>query len=148
MLLGEKMGRILGFILSLVSATAATALIDGFVPDGAMKKYVRYLVSLTVLLVLIAPLRDVLGELPSLAAGASGDYESVEALARANSIVAMHIEDSLISKFSLRENEVDVAYDVEGISVRVKRRVGLFASDIELYVMNTYGVEAMVELYE
>ncbi len=142
------MGKISGFILSLVSAAAATALIDGFVPDGAMKKYVRYLVSLTVLLVLLTPLRDIIGELPTIAADASGDYDTVEALARANSIVAMHIEDSLITKFSLREGEVDVKYDGEGISVCAKRRVGLFASDIELYIMNTYGVEARVELYE
>lgn len=142
------MGKISGFILSLVAAAAATALIDGFVPDGAMKKYVRYLVSLTVLLVLLSPFRDIIGELPSLSADTSGDYDVAEALARANSIVAMHIEDSLIGKFALREDEVDVEYDGEGISVHAKRRVGLFASDIELYVMNTYGVEASVELYE
>ncbi len=142
------MGKISGFILSLVSAAAATALIDGFVPDGAMKKYVRYLVSLTVLLVLLTPLRDIIGELPTLTANTSDDYGAVEALARANSIVAMHIEESLTLKFSLREGEVDVKYDGEGISVCAKRRVGLFASDIELYIMNTYGVEARVELYE
>lgn len=141
------MGKISGFILSLVSAAAATALIDGFVPDGAMKKYVRYLVSLVILLVLLSPLRDIIGELPSLAAKSSAEYDAVEAFTRANSIVAMHIEKSLVEKFSLRDDEVDVEYSADGISVSSKRRVGVFASDIELYIMNTYGVEAKVELY-
>lgn len=142
------MGKISGFILSLVAVAAATALFDGFVPDGAIKKYMRYLVSLTVLLVLLAPLRALIDEIPTAVATVSGDYDATEALARANSIVAMHIEQSLMGKFSLREGEVDVKYDDEGIAVRAKRRVGLFASDIELYVMNSYGVEAKVELYE
>lgn len=142
------MGKISGFILSLVSAAAATALIDGFVPDGAMKKCVRYLVSLVILLVLLSPLRSIIGELPTLAAKTSAEYDAAEAFARANSIVAMHIEKSLIEKFSLRNDEVDVTYSADGISVSAKRRVGVFASDIQLYIINTYGVEAKVELYE
>lgn len=142
------MGKISGFILSLVTASAATALIDGFLPEGVMKKYVRYLVSLTMLLVLLSPLRELIGQIPSLVAGVDGDYESVEALARANSIVAMHIEDSLILKFGLRDNEVEVRYENDEICVSAKRRVGIFESDITLYILNTYGVEANVELYE
>ena len=113
-----------------------------------MKKYVRYLVSLTVVLVLLAPVREIIGELPSIGASTTGDYSSTEALARANSIVAMHIEDSLIAKFGLYDGEVDAKYDGERIIIRLKRRIGIFASDIELYVMNTYGVEASVEIYE
>lgn len=141
------MGKISGFIISLVSAAAATALIDGFVPDGAMKKYVRYLVSLVILLVLLSPLHDIVGELPSLVAKSSAEYDATEAFVRANSIVAMHIEKSLIEKFSLYDNEVDVEYSIDGISVSAKRRIGVLASDIELYILNTYGVEAKVELY-
>ena len=141
------MGKISGFVLSLVSAAAATALIDGFVPDGAMKKYVRYLVSLIILLVLISPLRDILNGIPSISAAASGEYDAAQAFARANSIVAMHIENSIIEKFSLGDDEVDVSYSTDGISVSVKRRIGIFASDIELYIVNTYGIKAKVELY-
>ncbi len=141
------MGKISGFIISLVSAAAATALIDGFVPDGTMKKYVRYLVSLVILIVLLSPLRDIIGELPSLTAKASAEYDATEVFARANSIVAMHIEKSLIEKFSLRDDELDVTYGSDRLSVSAKRRVGVFASDIELYILNTYGVEAKVELY-
>ena len=142
------MGRISGFIISLVSAAAATALIDGFVPDGTMKKYVRYLVSLVILLVLLSPVRDIIDAIPSITAKVSAGYEGTEAFARANSIVALHIEENLIEKFSLRESEINVEYANGGISVRLKRRVGVLASDIELYVLNTYGVEAMVEFYE
>ena len=142
------MGRMSGFILSLVCVAAGTALIDGFVPDGAMKKYVRYLVSLIVLLMLVSPIRRMIGALPSLTSTTSGDYAAVDALARANSIVARHIEEDIAKRFSLRESEVQATYDGVGISVRVRKHIGIIESDVELYVMNTYGVEVEVELYE
>lgn len=142
------MGEIKGFIMSLVCAAAATALVEGFVPDGGMKKYVKYLVSLIVLLVLLSPLRGLLGMMPSLVSGALAEYDSVEALARANSIVALHIEDALREKFSLNNGDVDVMYDGEKIVVTVRRRIGLFESDFVLYIANNYGVEAEVSFYE
>ena len=142
------MGEVRGFIMSLVSAAAATALIECFVPDGGMKKYVKYLVSLIVLLVLLSPIKKLIGAIPEAIDDISGDYSSVEALSRANSIVAMHIEKSLREKFSLGVNDVDVVYDGAQISVGVRRHIGLFESDFVQYIFDNYGVEAEVSFFE
>lgn len=140
--------QIKGFILSLVCASASTALIEGFLPDGALKKYVRYLIALIMLVILVAPLRGVIEAVPTIAAESEVYYGEVEALARANSIVAMHIEKAVAEKFSLSRGEVDAVYENGKITVGVKHRVGLFESDVELYILNSFGVEAEVTLYE
>ena len=140
--------QIKGFILSLVCASASTALIEGFLPDGTLKKYVRYLIALIMLVVLLSPLRGVLNAIPTIAAASDVYYGEVDALARANSIVAMHIEKALSEKFSLSENEVDAVYEGGEISVSVKKKVGLFESDVELYIKNSFGIEARVSFYD
>ena len=142
------MGQVKGFIMSLVCASAASALIDGFVPDGGIKKYVRYLISLSILLVLLSPLKSVLTSLPSLVASGNMSYESVEAMTRANSVISANIEDTLVAKFSLSPGEVDVFFDDGKIIVKARRRMGLFEEDILLFIRNTYGAEAQVTLYE
>ncbi len=142
------MGEIKGFVMSLVCASAASALIDGFVPDGSVKKYVRYLISLCILLILLTPLKGIIGMLPSVKADADMDYESVEAIARANSLVAMYIEDSVAQKFSLEEGEIDAVYENGKISVSIKRHIGIFESDIVQFIKNNYGVLAEVKFYE
>ncbi len=142
------MGEIKGFVMSLVCASAASALIDGFVPDGTVKKYVRYLISLCILLILLTPLKGIIGMLPSVKADTDMSYESVEAIARANSLVAMYIEESLTEKFSLGAGEVDAVYENGKISVDIKRHIGLIESDIVLFIKNNYGVLAEVRFYE
>ena len=142
------MGEIKGFVMSLVCASAASALIDGFVPDGTVKKYVRYLISLCILLILLTPLKSVIVKLPSVTADTDMSYESVEAIARANSLVAMYIEDSVADKFSLAEGEVDAVYENGKISVNIKRHIGLIESDVVLFIKNSYGVLAEVKFYE
>ena len=62
------MNEIKGFIISLIAAAAASAVIEGFVPDsdgrGGLKKYIKYLISLTILVTLLAPLRSLVSALP------------------------------------------------------------------------------------
>ncbi len=142
------MSELKGFIMSIIAAAAASALIEGFVPDGAMKKYVKYLISLFILLVLLSPIKSLIGMIPALASGAEFSYESIEALSRANSVVAMHIEAALCEKFSLDDENISVKYNGEIISVEVKKRIGLIESDFKAYIANNFGVEAEVIFYE
>jgi len=138
-----------GYILSLIGAAAVSALIDGFVPDGGseMKKYLRYLMGLIVLLVLLSPVRELLLLIPSAIDSASASLESADAMARANSIVAMHIEDAICEKFSLDDALTAVTYD-GSLHVRTKKRIGIFSQDIETYILDHFGVLAEVVLYE
>lgn len=142
------MTEIKGFIMSLIAVSAASALIDGFTPDGGMKKYMRYIISLLVLLVLLTPIKGIIGIIPSFAANAEFSFDSVEAFASANSIVAKHIEGALREKFSLADSEVDVRYSGESIIVSVKKRLGLIESDFRDYIAANFGVLAEVRFYE
>ncbi|MBQ8551559.1 MAG: stage III sporulation protein AF [Clostridia bacterium] len=142
------MNEIKGFIISLVSAAAASALIEGFVPDGGLKKYVRYLTALVILLVLVSPLGKLIGMLPSLVAAEGFSYDSVDALSRANSIVALHIEKALCEKFSVADADIEAKFDGERIIVRTVHVPWLFEEDIILYIANNFGVEAEVSFYE
>lgn len=112
-----------------------------------MKKFVRYLLSLMILLALITPLYDVIALVPSLASSEFVDYDSVQAYTKANSIVALRIEKSLCDKFSLDGELVDVVYDGDKITVSAKRRLGLVESDFVSYIENNFGVMAEVSFY-
>ncbi len=140
--------EIKGFIMSLVCAAAASALIEGFVPEGGMKKYVKYLISLVILAVLAAPLGKIISELPSFTYTDSFIDDSKEASAKANSIVAMHIEKAVSEKFSIGKGEISVKYNGEGITVCAKAKPWLYAEDIIIYIAGTFGVSAEVSFYE
>lgn len=142
------MTEIKGFIMSLITVSAASALIEGFTPNGGMKKYIRYLISLMILLVLLTPIKGLFGIIPLLAANTEFSYDSVEAFASANSIVARHIEGALTEKFSLADSEVDVRYNGEGIVVNVKKRLGLIESDFRDYIAANFGILTEVSFYE
>lgn len=142
------MGDIKGFVMSLVCASAASALIDGFVPDGGIKKYVRYLISLSILLVLLSPLKSLVTSLPELIAVTDASYGDIDAMTRANSVIAMHIETAVAEKFSLNLEEVDARYENGKINVSVKQHIGILESDVALFILNNYGIEAEVSIYE
>jgi len=136
-----------GFILTLVSASAASALTEGLLPDGGMKKYVRYLTALVILVLLLSPFASLAAELPAFSADIL-DYDAVEAMARVNAIVALHIERAVCEKFAIPDGDASVVYDDSAVTVRAKARFGLFASDIERFVAERFGVSAEVILYE
>ncbi len=143
------MTDIKGFMVTLITAAAASALLGGFLPSTGMKTLVKYLISLTVLVMLISPLVNVIKKLPDMAdADIPFAYEYTDAYTRANSIVALRIERSLCEKFGIDEGNIDVKYDGNGINVRLMPKMGLFKSDISLYIKNNFGVESEVSFYE
>lgn len=136
-------------MITLITAAAASALLGGFLPSSGMKNLVKYLISLTVLVMLVSPLVNVIKKLPYMAdASTPFAYEYTDAYTRANSIVALRIERVLCEKFDIDEGSIDVKYDGVGINVKLLRRIGLFESDIALYIKNNFGVEAEVSFYE
>ena len=76
------------------------------------------------------------------------DYDAVEAMARVNAIVALHIERAVCEKFAIPDGDASVTYDDSAVTVRARARFGLFASDIERFVAERFGVSAEVILYE
>ena len=151
------MNEIKGFIISLIAAAAASAVIEGFVPDsdgrGGLKKYMKYLISLTILVTLLAPLRNLVSAIPSFAdrieeSAEAFTYEGSDSALRVNSIVALHITQAICEKFSLDASEVSASYDGEKVYLSIKQKFGIFERDIVEYTAAKFGVEAEVEFYE
>ena len=136
-----------GFILTLVSASAASALTEGLLPDGGMKKYVKYLAALVILALLLSPFASLAAELPAFSADML-DYDAIEAMARVNAIVAMHMERAVCEKFDLPDGDVSVEYEDGAVTVRARAKFGLLADDIAHFTANRFGVSAEVILYE
>ena len=150
------------FVLSLIAAASFSALFEGILPDGGgMKKYLRWMLSLILLLILITPLKEVLEAIPSRLAEweapapdaadagfTADDFAAVDALGRVNSIVAMHIEQALCEKFSMQAGEVSVRAAGERIEVEAKWKLGLVAEDWRSFIARQYGVEAEVKFHE
>ncbi len=138
-----------GFIITLVIAAVASAMIEGFLPDTGMKKYIKYLISLIILVVLISPLPEIFNKLAQSPESADMfSYDSVQVYTKANAIVAMRIKRSLCEKFELDTDNTEVKYENGGIYVLTHKRFGLFESDISLYIKNNFGVDAEVSFFE
>ena len=150
------MDEIKGFIISLITAAAASALIEGFVPDSdghGLKKYMKYLISLSILVTLLAPLRSLASALPALAdkvddSVAAFAYEDSDSALRVNSIIALHIAEAICDKFSLEYSDVRAEYDGERVYLEIKRKFGLLERDVVDYTAAKFGVEAEVIFYE
>ena len=136
------------FVMSRVCAAASSALIEGFIPEGSLKRYVKYLISLVILAVLVSPLVKVVKDIPTLTYYGYFGYDATEASIKANSVVAMHIERALKEKFSIPDKEISVKYNGEGVTVTVKSKPWLYEGDIIIYTANNFGVAAEVSFYE
>ena len=142
--------------MSLISAAAVSGIIDGFVPDsdgrGGIKKYLKYLISLSILLTLLSPLSKIVSSIPEYVDSAGGifDYSSVEAMSRVNSIIALHVRDAVAERFGLDKNEIsaEISEEYDSIKLTMKRRFGIIASDLHDYISAKFGLEAEVSFYE
>lgn len=138
--------------MSLISAAAVSGIIDGFVPDsdgkGGLRKYLRYLIALSVLLTLLSPLTKIVASVPGYVDRASGifDYSSVEAMSRVNSIIALHVRDAVADKFGLEKDGIsaEISPEYDYITLTLKKRFGIFASDLRDYVKANFGLETEV----
>lgn len=148
------MSGINGFIISLISAAAVSGIIEGIVPEknGEMKKYLRYLIALAILLTLLSPLKELVGAIPEYTKAALDefDYSSVEAAARVNSLIALHIADAVAERFDIDADLIsaELSSELEMIRLSVPKGFGIFASDIEDYISSSYDIKAEVTLYE
>ncbi len=141
------MGEIKEFIISLISAASVSAIVEGLLPEGTeLKKYTKYIISLIILLMLISPLIGIAGKVPDLLDGTEFSYDSVDAIARTNSIIAMHIEKAVCEKFELSGDEVDVTCESGEIIVICQKRTGIFASDLSRFIELNFGITAEVKI--
>lgn len=147
------MTQIKDFVLSLISAAAVTLVCEGIMPEGGLKKYLKYIFSLFILTVLLSPIKDVIGDVRSLSEAEIYSYNIEDASGLADGIVARHIKSAISERFSVPETDVFVTWQnpLEGekkLMIKIKRRLGLISGDIAYYTVNNFGVPAEVIFYE
>ncbi len=143
-----------GFIISLITAATASTIVEEIVPGsdgkGSLKKYLSYITALTILIILLSPLKNLITAIPEYVNTTASDldYSSVEALSRVNSLIAMHIRDSIADKFSINRDEISVEiYESCGF-IELKKHFGLIRSDIVDFVKTNYAIECEVVYIE
>ena len=136
------------FIISLCAVSAASSVMNSVIGDGAMKKYINYFMSLVLVLFFISPIKDIIAALPGTVADISEKYESVGGAPPGSSMNVSYIGNSICEKFSLTNGEVYCSLYGNTISIRIKKKPGIVADDIKIFVEERYGLSAEVVLYE
>lgn len=135
-------------VLTLISTAAAATIFGMIIPEGAMKKYVSFIVSLVITIVLLSPVMKVVGLISenrldtwgltneiSLPAGISANVDS---------LISLSIVRALCNKFALNSDDISVRCDNGGVIITVEKRFGLIASDLEDFTLRKFGLKAEV----
>ncbi len=142
------MTQIKDFVLTLISASAATLLLNTLIPDGVLKKYLKYLFALFLLVVLLSPIKDILPGISDLSGSEAYNYDISKNTEFANKIVANHIRAAITEKFSVSEQDISVTLAGGKAMIKMKRMLGVFGEDITYYTATAFGLTAEVFFYE
>ncbi len=138
-----------GFVLTICAAAAVSTAVNGLLPDGGLKKYAGYIISLAMLISLMSPLKSVVSALPSIVSEAAfRENYSWDGNTEVEKLAAQRIRLAVCEKFSVAEAQTDCRVSGRTASLSVKKRLGLIAEDIELFVKMNFGLDAEVMLYE
>ncbi len=146
--------QIKDFVLSLISAAAVTMICEGIMPEGGLKKYLKYIFALFILIVLLSPIKEIIGGVGSLSDIAAYSYDTGDSSYLADGIVAKHIKTAVSERFSIPETDIFVTWQNPGteqekkLIIKVKSRFGLIGEDIVYYTANNFGVLTEVIIYE
>lgn len=135
------------FVMSLIIAGASCGIAEGIISStGELKKYLRYLCALTILLTLMSPLKNIISAIPEYIESGKDvfDYSSVEAVSRVNSLIGLHIRDSVAEKFGIESDDISAIIYDGVLRLELKKQFGIFKSDIEDYVKSNFSLECEV----
>lgn len=139
------------YAIALVTVCVCAGLVTQLAPEGELKKYLRYIVSLCVLAALISPVISVFVSLPELAekietTSDSGFTESESYEEQLISVRKKAVEDSIKSliaaKFSLPEEKISLSIEIDAKNVSA---IEIKAINIVLYCQaDKNGITAYV----
>lgn len=157
------MGNVKQYIFSLMVISLASACVNMLTPDESeTSKFVNFLVSAVVCVVLLSPIHSLLKTLPELLSydiEAYAEVDSDEAV-YADSIINAAIDNikrdislSLQKKFSIDAEKIEIEYDSSDIENIVINKVVIFiqkgnkyiSSDICRYLSSLLSCECEVE---
>lgn len=140
------------FIISMTGASAMAVVVGMLLPEGKMKKYVGYIVSLILTFSLLSPLVQLVRAVSDdgfVNFGITAGTTLPSGIsAGADSLISLSIARALCEKFGLELNELNVTCP-DGIArICVARRFGLIASDLESFTYRKFGIKAEVIFIE
>ena len=140
------MDGIRGFIISLCTVSAASAVMNSVIGDDGMKKYVNYIMTLALVLFFVSPIKEIVGALPEAVAEIPQKYgEGNISWEREN---ADYIHKTVCEKFTLAAADVYCCFTGDTVNIRIRKKPGIVSDDVKLFVEERYGVNAEVVLYE
>ncbi len=149
------MNYIKEYILSLITISIAAGIINMIPPDGPLKKYIKYIISLSVAITLLLPLKDIVYTLPSLIKIKAGEtdneskYEIYRNAAVGNAVLEIEKKtaEAIKNKTGI-EAEVRLKVDdtdpqliiILGVTVILKKEDSVSGNGILIYVSDVMGI--------
>ena len=122
------------YILSLLTVSAVAGAVGMVPPDGPLKKYVRYIISLAVALTLLLPLGDLVKTLPAMINISSGiDISENDAVLYENRLVAEAV-------FEIEKNTAEAVLAKTGVYVKITLEVD--DTDPQLIIIKSVRIKA------
>lgn len=157
-----------GYITAIIVMSAAAGIINLLAPgdENGMRKYVKFIVSLAVTLVLLSPLTGLLKTLPNLLDSISGStasnrYDDVpaelysEMSARTAESIENAIEERIADRYeikiklTLRLDESDYSnVSITGADLRMKDSDFIYRDAVTKYIKDTLDCEVKLIIVE
>ena len=138
----------------LIAVSVSAGAINVIAPDSNMKKYIKYLISLSIVIILLLPFKDLTFMLPKIL----NSYETPEAAVStsAEDLIVVYsiaeikdnIESLISERFNIKADEVIIEYnadDYENVTIdKITVYSNYFGEDIQKYLGNIMYCEIEV----
>ena len=154
------MEKLSGFVLSVLTVCVISGIVIGVSPEGAMKKYINYIISLCVLAAIITPIISIFSSVPQYSEDIERIFEEhkeTDTDAEAKLIEAQTaIRDTIVKKFDIGEDRIFVeiaidstnksAIEIRYIDISVKGKCP--SGEIKKYIEEMFYGTAKVTVSE
>ena len=159
------MEKLSGFVLSVLTVCVISGIVIGVSPEGAMKKYINYIISLCVLAAIITPIISIFSSVPQYSEDIERIFEEhketdtdaeAKLIEAQKAAVETAIRDTIVKKFDIGEDRIFVEIAIDStnksaieiryidISVKVKCPSG----EIKKYIEEMFYGTAKVTVSE
>mgnify|MGYP002580651948 FL=1 len=159
------MEKLSGFVLSVLTVCVISGIVIGVSPEGAMKKYINYIISLCVLAAIITPIISIFSSVPQYSEDIERIFEEhketdtdaeAKLIEAQKAAVETAIRDTIVKKFDIGEDRIFVeiaidstnksAIEIRYIDISVKGKC--HSGEIKKYIEEMFYGTAKVTVSE
>lgn len=116
------MEKLSGFVLSVLTVCVISGIVIGVSPEGAMKKYINYIISLCVLAAIITPIISIFSSVPQYSEDIERIFEEhketdtdaeAKLIEAQKAAVETAIRDTIVKKFDIGEDRIYVEITID-----------------------------------